>query len=111
LNPSNTDFWTKSRRPSEFAIQSHKFEADKHGIVLAVSDGCGGEMASEMAVETVKRMLYGEIPDLDDSFYNGVDNITVILAKLFGSELKEPTEDSVVIYPLIFPEDPNDIKN
>jgi PPM family protein phosphatase len=67
LQLSDAKTWTSSQAPDEFIIQSHKFEIDEHGVVLAVSDGMGGalagEVASEMAVETVSSRLLNEDPD------------------------------------------------
>lgn len=67
LQLSDSTTWKSSQEPDDFTIQSHKFEIDDQGIVLAVSDGMGGalagEVASEMAVETVKSRLLNEDPD------------------------------------------------
>ena len=67
LQISNSKTWTSSQAPDEFVVQSQKFEVDEQGIILAVSDGMGGalagEVASEMAVETVSSRLLNE--DLD----------------------------------------------
>ena len=67
LQLSNTKTWTSSQDPEESIIESQKFEIDEQGIVLAVSDGMGGalagEVASEMAVETVSSRLLNEDPD------------------------------------------------
>lgn len=86
LKLSNSKFWTKSKIVNEFVIQSQKFEIDKQGIVLAVSDGCGGalggDMSSKMAVETVRDMLTGEIPNLEQSFYEGG-----LIEKLYDSAI------------------------
>lgn len=75
LNLSNSSFWKKSNGSDEFLIQSQKIEVDERGIVLAVSDGCGGalggDLSSEMAVETVRSMLTGEVLNLEQSFYQG----------------------------------------
>ena len=43
LNISNAKAWTSSQEPDEFVIESQRFEIDDDGIVLAVSDGMGGE--------------------------------------------------------------------
>ncbi len=86
LNLYNSNFCTKSQVLDDFVIQSQKVEIDERGSVLAVSDGCGGlgagDIASEMAVETVRNMLTGEIPNLDDSFYAGE-----LIEKLYGATL------------------------
>ncbi|HRH44362.1 MAG TPA: protein phosphatase 2C domain-containing protein [Pyrinomonadaceae bacterium] len=75
LNLSSKTSGTKSNGSIDFGIGFQKFEVDDNGIVLAVSDGCGGalggDMSSKMAVETVRDMLTGEIPNLEESFYEG----------------------------------------
>ena len=86
LKLSNSEFGTKSKIVNEFVIQSQKFEIDEQGIVLAVSDGCGGalsgEIASEMAVETVRNILTGEAPNLEQSFYKGT-----LIEKLYDATI------------------------
>lgn len=86
LNVSTSEFWTKPTDSEEYVIKSHKFEVDESGVVLAASDGCGGalsgDVSSAMAVETVKRLLTGEIPNLDDSFYK-----SEIIEQLYESAL------------------------
>lgn len=67
LNISNLKAWTSSQEPSDFIIESQRFEIDDEGIVLAVSDGMGGalagEVASQMAVETVSKKLLDNDPE------------------------------------------------
>lgn len=67
LQLSSSKNWTSSQDPNEFFVQSRKFEIDDQGIVAAVSDGMGGalagEVASQMAVETVRSKLLNEDPD------------------------------------------------
>lgn len=81
LDISNSKFLTKSNGSNEFAIQSHKFEIDTIGIVLAVSDALG-EIASEIAVEEIKNMLTGKVPNLEQSFYEGE-----LIKRLYDSTL------------------------
>jgi PPM family protein phosphatase len=67
LHVSNSKTWTGSQDSEEAIVESQKFEIDEQGIVLAVSDGMGGalagEVASEMAVETVSSRLLNDDPD------------------------------------------------
>lgn len=67
LHISDLQKWTSSQDASEFIIESQKFEIDDHGVVLAVSDGMGGalagEVASQMAVETVSNIMLDDDPD------------------------------------------------
>jgi len=79
LQLSNSKTWTSSQDPAEFSIESHKFEIDEKGLVVAVSDGMGGalagEVASQMAVETVSSRLLNEDPDATvspDAPYNSL---------------------------------------
>lgn len=64
LNLSLAKAWTGDQDDHEFIIESHKFEVDGAGVVVAVSDGMGGalagEVASTMAVETVSEKLLNE---------------------------------------------------
>lgn len=68
LQLSNSKTWTSSQDAGEtLSVHSQKFEIDDQGVVLAVSDGMGGalagEVASEMAVETVSSRLLNDDPD------------------------------------------------
>jgi protein phosphatase len=67
LNISDSKTWMSSQDPSEFVVESQKFEIDDNGVVLAVSDGMGGalagEVASKMAVETVSQKFLDEDPE------------------------------------------------
>ena len=64
LDVSNSKTWTFSQKPDEYIIESQHFEVAADGIVVAVSDGMGGalagEVASQMAVETVSKQFLGE---------------------------------------------------
>jgi serine/threonine protein phosphatase PrpC len=82
LDLSNSKFWTKSKDTGESVIQSQKLEINEHGLVLAVFDGAGGTIASELAAEAVKAMLLGEVPNLNDSFYEGA-----LIEKLYDAAL------------------------
>ncbi len=67
LNISGAKAWMSSQDPDEFVIESQRFEVDESGIVLAVSDGMGGalagEVASQMAVETVSKKFLDDDPE------------------------------------------------
>lgn len=67
LNLSNTKVWTSSQEPNDFIIESQSFEINDTGLVLAVSDGMGGalagEVASQMAVDTVSKKLIDDDPE------------------------------------------------
>jgi protein phosphatase len=67
LNLADSKQLTSSQDAKEFIIESRKFEIDENGIVLAVSDGMGGalagEIASQMAVETVSQRLCDDDPE------------------------------------------------
>ncbi len=67
LDLSNSKTLTGSQDPDEFIVHTSRYEVDEKGIVLAVSDGMGGalagEVASQMAVETVSSRLLNDDPD------------------------------------------------
>jgi PPM family protein phosphatase len=67
LDIPRSNIWTGSQEPSEFIVEAQKFEISEDGIVLAVSDGMGGalagEVASQMAVETVSQRILNGDPD------------------------------------------------
>jgi PPM family protein phosphatase len=88
LDLANLNTWTSSQDPSEFIVESQRFEVDANGIVLAVSDGMGGalagEVASQMAVETVSKRLLDNDPD------------STISPDVFGNSLVEKLYESTV---------------
>lgn len=67
LDISGAKAWMSSQEPDEFVIESQRFEIDLNGVILAVSDGMGGalagEVASQMAVETVSRKFLDDDPE------------------------------------------------
>lgn len=67
LRLSSSKKLTGSQEADDFLVHSKKFEVDEQGIILAVSDGMGGalagEVASQMAVETVSSRLLNDDPE------------------------------------------------
>ncbi len=64
LNIANSKTWMSSQDAGEFVVESQNFEITADGVILAVSDGMGGalagEVASQMAVETVCQSFIDE---------------------------------------------------
>lgn len=88
LNISAAKAWMSSQDPEEFVIESQRFEVDVDGIILAVSDGMGGalagEVASQLAVETVSKKFLDDDPertiapgDLNDSLIGNLYEATL----------------------------------
>lgn len=79
LQISDSQKWMSSQDANEFKIESQKFEIDEHGVILAVSDGMGGalagEVASQMAVETVCTTMLDEDSDKTASPDNSGDTL------------------------------------
>jgi protein phosphatase len=80
---------------------------NRDDILLLCSDG----LSNKLPAEDLVRIILDNFSDLENACKTliqeanergGEDNITVILAKLSGNDLIEPTDDPVVIYPLIF---------
>ncbi len=67
LHLSSLETLTNPEEPDELAVYTQRLEVDELGVVLAVSDGMGGalagEVASQMAVETVSQRLLKTDPD------------------------------------------------
>jgi serine/threonine protein phosphatase PrpC len=68
LNVSGAKAWTSSQDDGDtLVVESQVFSIDGNGVVLAVSDGMGGalagEVASEMAVETVSEKMLEDDSD------------------------------------------------
>src|SRR4051812_1280428 len=89
LNISAAKAWMSSQDPEEFVIESQRFEVDESGVILAVSDGMGGalagEVASQMAVETVSQKFLDEDPERTYS-PNDFENESLI-GKLYNATL------------------------
>jgi protein phosphatase len=89
LHVSGLKTWMSSQDPGEFIIESQKFDIDESGVVLAVSDGMGGalagEVASQMAVETVSQKFLDEDPERTYS-PNDFENESLI-GKLYNATL------------------------
>ncbi len=88
LDLARLNTWTSSQEPSEFIVETQRFEINANGAVLAVSDGMGGalagEVASQMAVETVSKRLLDTDPD------------STISPDVFGNSLVEKLFESTV---------------
>src|SRR5687768_3902859 len=67
LDLASARSWSGSDAPTEPPADFRRFEVSKDGLVLVVSDGMGGalagDVASRMAVESVREMLTGEEDD------------------------------------------------
>jgi serine/threonine protein kinase len=93
LNISGAKAWMSLQAPEEFVIESQRFEVDESGIVLAVSDGMGGalagEVASQMAVETVGKKFLDEDEERTIGPENSNDSLIVTLyeATLYANHL------------------------
>lgn len=70
LNRVDGTFRTKSINSNEIVVQSVEVEVEERGIVLAVSDGCGGllggDISSSLAVVTIQNRLNDVIPIYDN---------------------------------------------
>ena len=97
LDLSSSKTWTNSQERGDSVIESQKFKVGERGIVLAVSDGMGGalagEVASEMAVETVSQRLLDEDPkkifppdDADHSLIERLYEATIHANKLIHQQ-------------------------
>jgi PPM family protein phosphatase len=88
LDLAELNTWTSSQEPDEFIVESQRFEVNENGAILAVSDGMGGalagEVASQMAVETVSKRLLDSDPE------------STISPNALGSSLVEKLFESTV---------------
>jgi len=88
LNISDSKLWTSSQDAGEFVIESQNFEIDSTGLILAVSDGMGGalagEVASQMAVDTVSKSFLNADPERT---YSPNDFSETLIGKLYNATI------------------------
>lgn len=89
LHISGSRTWMSSQDPGEFIIETQRFDIDESGIILAVSDGMGGalagEVASQMAVETVSQSFLQEDPE---KTFSPNDFSQSLIGKLYNATLQ-----------------------
>jgi PPM family protein phosphatase len=88
LHISESKLWTSSQDADEFVIESQNFKIDSSGLILAVSDGMGGalagEVASQMAVDTVSQSFINEDPERT---FSPNDFSESLIGKLYNATL------------------------
>jgi protein phosphatase len=98
LQLSTSKFWTKTKGLNSLDKKPQIFEHDEDGVILAVSDGCGGavsgEVSSELVVENIKKFLTDEVSN-DNKKSELVENLydaALFANRMIHHEIRENSE-------------------